>query len=253
MSEPADIALKAEPSVQSVPLREDQITNAISFLTHPKVSASPIATKRSFLERKGLTTEEIEEAFRRVPAEPTAAIATASPAPNHQGLVTYVPQVAPQPVAPQLQQQLAAPAPPAQQLTAVVPMQQARPEPVRWTQVSTVKGKGRTIAGSFVARHSEGHTLRACASRPPLPMQVVLGLGVVAAGIYAVHTIAMPYLTSLYSGWSASPKARQEEQERQRQEALQVADTLRKVQEALQAAGENMAEAARSLKEQAAR
>ena len=144
MSEPADIALKAEPSVQSVPLREDQITNAISFLTHPKVSASPIATKRSFLERKGLTAEEIEEAFRRVPAEPTAAIATASPAPNHQGLVTYVPQVVPQQVAPQLQQQVV-PALPAQQLSAVVPMQQARPEPVRWTQVSTVKGGGSLL------------------------------------------------------------------------------------------------------------
>ena len=144
MSDPLDTAVKAEPSVQSVPFREDQITNAISFLTHPKVSASPIATKRSFLERKGLTAEEIEEAFRRVPAEPTAAIATASPAPNHQGLVTYVPQVVPQQVAPQLQQQVV-PALPAQQLSAVVPMQQARPEPVRWTQVSTVKGGGSLL------------------------------------------------------------------------------------------------------------
>ena len=146
MSEPVDIAVKAEPPMQSVPLREDQITNAISFLTHPKVSASPIATKRSFLERKGLTAEEIEEAFRRVPAEPTAAIATASPAPNHQGLVTYVPQVVPQQAAPQLQQQQqVVPALPAQQLSAVVPMQQARPEPVRWTQVSTVKGGGSLL------------------------------------------------------------------------------------------------------------
>ena len=82
-------------------------------------------------------------------------------------------------------------------------------------------------------------------------LQIVLGLGVVAAGVYAVHTIAVPYLTSMYKGWTASMRARQEEQERRRVEAEQAAETLRKMQEQLLAAGESMSEAAKQLKEQA--
>lgn len=41
--------------------------NAVKFLSHPKVKGSPVMYRRSFLERKGLTKEEIDEAFRRVP------------------------------------------------------------------------------------------------------------------------------------------------------------------------------------------
>ncbi|MQL77017.1 hypothetical protein Taro_009414 [Colocasia esculenta] len=49
------------------PMREDQVQNAINFLSHPKVRGSPVIYRRSFLEKKGLTREEIDEAFRRVP------------------------------------------------------------------------------------------------------------------------------------------------------------------------------------------
>jgi peroxin-14 len=49
------------------PVREDYIENAVKFLSHPKVKASPIFHRCSFLEKKGLTKEEIDEAFRRVP------------------------------------------------------------------------------------------------------------------------------------------------------------------------------------------
>ncbi|KAL5229162.1 hypothetical protein ABZP36_017427 [Zizania latifolia] len=48
-------------------MREDYIQNAVNFLGHPKVKDSPIFYRRSFLEKKGLTKEEIDEAFRRVP------------------------------------------------------------------------------------------------------------------------------------------------------------------------------------------
>lgn len=63
---------KQEDSLPSVfknsePLREDQIQNAIKFLSHPRVRGSPVIHRRSFLEKKGLTKEEIDEAFRRVP------------------------------------------------------------------------------------------------------------------------------------------------------------------------------------------
>ena len=113
------------------PLREDQIANAVQFLTHPKVTSSPAATKRSFLERKGLTAAEIDEAFARAPEQPLAAHATTAPtATGQHGLVSYrQPQTA---VAPN---QVVVPA-----QTEVIPMQQQqaimkKQEPVRWTQV----------------------------------------------------------------------------------------------------------------------
>ncbi|TKY73499.1 Peroxisomal membrane protein PEX14 [Spatholobus suberectus] len=56
--------------VNSEPMREEQIQNAVKFLSHPKVSGSPVVHRRSFLEKKGLTKEEIDEAFRRVPDSP---------------------------------------------------------------------------------------------------------------------------------------------------------------------------------------
>jgi len=51
----------------SQPMREDYVENAVKFLSHPKVRGSPVVYRRSFLEKKGLTTQEIDEAFRRVP------------------------------------------------------------------------------------------------------------------------------------------------------------------------------------------
>ncbi|XP_031476358.1 peroxisomal membrane protein PEX14 [Nymphaea colorata] len=57
--------------VNTIPLREDQVQNAVKFLSHPKVKGSPVIYRRSFLEKKGLTKEEIDEAFRRVPDPPS--------------------------------------------------------------------------------------------------------------------------------------------------------------------------------------
>ncbi|XVF09287.1 hypothetical protein REPUB_Repub07fG0079600 [Reevesia pubescens] len=59
--------------VNSEPIREDQVSNAVKFLSHPKVRGSPVIYRRSFLERKGLTKEEIDEAFRRVPDPPPSS------------------------------------------------------------------------------------------------------------------------------------------------------------------------------------
>nr|GMN21521.1 hypothetical protein TIFTF001_048889 [Ficus carica]GMN21532.1 hypothetical protein TIFTF001_048891 [Ficus carica] len=49
-------------------MREEQVQNAVKFLSHPKVRGSPVMYRRSFLEKKGLTKEEIDEAFRRDPS-----------------------------------------------------------------------------------------------------------------------------------------------------------------------------------------
>ncbi|XP_052718709.1 peroxisomal membrane protein PEX14-like [Crassostrea angulata] len=45
--------------------REDMISTAVKFLQNPKVRKSPLHQKRAFLERKGLSKEEIEMAVQR--------------------------------------------------------------------------------------------------------------------------------------------------------------------------------------------
>ncbi|XP_024024492.1 peroxisomal membrane protein PEX14 isoform X2 [Morus notabilis] len=69
----ADAPKQSSPTsvfVNSEPMREEQVQNAVKFLSHPKVRGSPVVYRRSFLEKKGLTKEEIDEAFRRVPDPP---------------------------------------------------------------------------------------------------------------------------------------------------------------------------------------
>ncbi|CAL4977304.1 unnamed protein product [Urochloa decumbens] len=76
-------------------MREDYIQNAINFLSDPKVRGSPVIHRRSFLEKKGLTNEEIDEAFRRVPdPKPNGTDAAASgsqQANNHNQSVALQP------------------------------------------------------------------------------------------------------------------------------------------------------------------
>lgn len=111
-----------------------------------QVRGSAVSAKRSFLEKKGLTAAEIDEAFKRVPespATPAATLSTSStPTYGANNLVTYTQQpsgaaqlpsatVGPQAVA-------AAPGAgtvmlhPQQQMQAMQPVQQ----PLRWTQVT---------------------------------------------------------------------------------------------------------------------
>lgn len=59
--------MKGEAAVAaSEPVREELVQSAVSFLSHPIVVASSDVQRRSFLENKGLTMDEIEEAFRRL-------------------------------------------------------------------------------------------------------------------------------------------------------------------------------------------
>ncbi|KAL3343027.1 hypothetical protein AABB24_026865 [Solanum stoloniferum] len=67
----------------SEPVREEQVENAVKFLSHPRVRGSPVMYRRSFLERKGLTKEEIDEAFRRVP-DPTPTVSTTQPVASNE-------------------------------------------------------------------------------------------------------------------------------------------------------------------------
>ncbi|KAL3642367.1 hypothetical protein CASFOL_013182 [Castilleja foliolosa] len=77
--------------VNSEPIREDQIQNAVKFLSHPKVRGSPVIYRRSFLERKGLTKEEIDVAFHRVPDSSPAVNTTHSVVTNQDGQIKSMP------------------------------------------------------------------------------------------------------------------------------------------------------------------
>ncbi|KAM7479907.1 hypothetical protein LguiA_028120 [Lonicera macranthoides] len=94
--------------VNSEPMREEQVQNAVKFLSHPKVKGSPVIYRRSFLERKGLTKEEIDEAFRRVP-DPPPAVSTTQPVVTNQDGQLKSSLNNP----PQVQTQVLKPAPPA--------------------------------------------------------------------------------------------------------------------------------------------
>ncbi|KAI9307353.1 peroxisomal membrane anchor protein conserved region-domain-containing protein [Cunninghamella echinulata] len=47
------------------PLREDKLKLAVSFLSSPKVQTADKVKKTAFLKQKGLTDQEIEEAYKR--------------------------------------------------------------------------------------------------------------------------------------------------------------------------------------------
>ncbi|TVU18448.1 hypothetical protein EJB05_34549 [Eragrostis curvula] len=81
------------------PIREDYVQNAVKFLSHPKVRGSAVVHRRSFLENKGLTAQEIDEAFRRVP-DPQPSATSQQQATNQNqstGLQTYAPVQSVQP------------------------------------------------------------------------------------------------------------------------------------------------------------
>lgn len=54
------------PATPTTTLREDLIKSAVSFLSSPNVRSAETAKKVAFLRQKGLSQEEIEEAFKRV-------------------------------------------------------------------------------------------------------------------------------------------------------------------------------------------
>lgn len=66
-------------------LRDDMLKSAVSFLSDPKVQSAPLAKKVAFLENKGMTSEEIEEAMARVNGKSAATTVTTTTS----GPVTY--------------------------------------------------------------------------------------------------------------------------------------------------------------------
>ncbi|KAL5759817.1 hypothetical protein ACOSP7_018330 [Xanthoceras sorbifolium] len=84
------------------PKREELVEMAVKFLSHVTVRNSPVVSRRSFLENKGLTTEEIDEAFRCVPDPPPNVTVGQSVTSNQdvqsKSFVNMQPQATAQPV-----------------------------------------------------------------------------------------------------------------------------------------------------------
>ena len=69
-----------------MPIREDLVSSALTFLSDSKVQASPLAKRLAFLESKGLTQEEITEVLNRVnnpQSPPTTTSSSVPPVPQY--------------------------------------------------------------------------------------------------------------------------------------------------------------------------
>ncbi|KAK0555877.1 peroxisomal membrane protein pex14 [Tilletia horrida] len=98
-------AFESAPSASSSSsLRPDLITSAISFLSDPKVQASSLSQRVAFLESKGLSSLEIDEAMRQVtglvPTNQAAVQPYYQPQPQQQQQQYYASQAPPPPPRP---------------------------------------------------------------------------------------------------------------------------------------------------------
>ncbi|CAI5725856.1 unnamed protein product [Peronospora destructor] len=69
-------------------MREDQVVSGLKFLQHPKVQATPLSERVSFLEGKGLSKEEIQEAIERHQNGDTRAFTDQSTTQQKQQMTT---------------------------------------------------------------------------------------------------------------------------------------------------------------------
>ncbi|XP_010591425.1 peroxisomal membrane protein PEX14 isoform X1 [Loxodonta africana] len=85
------------PGSENVLPREPLIATAVKFLQNSRVRQSPLATRRTFLKKKGLTDEEIDLAFQQ---SGTAADEPSSLGPATQVVPVQPPHLLPQPCSP---------------------------------------------------------------------------------------------------------------------------------------------------------
>ncbi|KAL6073869.1 hypothetical protein QOT17_004562 [Balamuthia mandrillaris] len=116
--EEATPASTPAPAPKPKVIREEQVQNALKFLTHPKVQSSPLGKRIAFLEHKGLNDDEISEALKRanvssaeIKAAAAATAATTSvaapvsssslqssvPLPSQQQVLSQQPALPPRP------------------------------------------------------------------------------------------------------------------------------------------------------------
>ncbi|XP_045162728.2 peroxisomal membrane protein PEX14-like [Mercenaria mercenaria] len=76
-------------------IREDLVATAVKFLQNAKVQQSALSQKKAFLQRKGLTTEEIEIAVKRAGVQQNNAGTTAQSSTGYKDVVAMTPGTAP--------------------------------------------------------------------------------------------------------------------------------------------------------------
>ncbi|KAI9287746.1 peroxisomal membrane anchor protein conserved region-domain-containing protein [Umbelopsis sp. AD052] len=93
----APVPVVAAKASEDLPLREDLIKPAVSFLSSPNVRSADRAKKLAFLQKKGLNQREIQEAFQRVgetkPDSTAIAEAAKLPQPSAAPASSSMPQV----------------------------------------------------------------------------------------------------------------------------------------------------------------
>eukprot|EP00164_Ancoracysta_twista_P003735 GFYU01005008.1.p1 GENE.GFYU01005008.1~~GFYU01005008.1.p1 ORF type:complete len:533 (-),score=112.70 GFYU01005008.1:80-1636(-) len=135
------VATGASTKAPAAPLREDQIGNAVKFLSHPSVSSSPEQNKKDFLRKKGLTDAEIAEAFRRVgPGTTPAAPQYAAPVQQYAPPGQYAP---PQGM-------------PAQQIVPAQPQSIVKPVLLATSAVVGIGGLFAYLAHMYFNRNGKG-------------------------------------------------------------------------------------------------
>ncbi|KAL3155200.1 hypothetical protein ABBQ32_013140 [Trebouxia sp. C0010 RCD-2024] len=173
-------------SATSAP-REDQVQNAVTFLSHPKVRGSTTDSKRSFLQKKGLTEAEIADAFKRVPETSDTSVGTAAATYSTTGQLAQItrpqkPFPTAAPVSGQYQ-------PAYGQSQALQPQQAVQPAGYRWSQVA-------------------------------------LGAGLVAVTAWGVKALVFPYAVQAYRSWTGKPDPAAEKQQRELEIGKMLSDAF---------------------------
>lgn len=61
-------------------------------------------------------------------------------------------------------------------------------------------------------------------------MQVVLGIGVVAVGVYAVRSMLLPYAQQWYNQWTEKSRAEKEAREKQEAALMEAVEAMKACQ-----------------------
>jgi hypothetical protein len=96
-TQPAELLwARTAPRISTTMTRPEMVENGLKFLRHPNVQATPLSERVSFLEQKGMTKDEIQQAIERYQTEPDTGSAPVAPvAPVvAQGVAAVAPMVA---------------------------------------------------------------------------------------------------------------------------------------------------------------
>jgi peroxin-14 len=74
-------------------IRQELVQSAINFLKDPQVQNSPLQKRVAFLESKGLTSDEIEEALRQVKGGSSSVAPPVLPPQQNQDVIARPPPV----------------------------------------------------------------------------------------------------------------------------------------------------------------